>query len=163
MKATEYEVLKNTNLSENGFSLSLNRGEVRSDLDGKFTAPYLKWNCDEKYLKSLGIVDIDETLAETEGEEAPADEQSEFDTKDETQDETVGDGDETEDKTVDETEDETVDETEDETEDDEEDFPDFDAMSFADIKKYATDHNVDIAGLKKKEDIIDAILDELAE
>lgn len=154
----KYDVLKNTNLTEAGFSLSLTRGEVRDDLDGNFTAPYLKWHCDEKFLA------VNSDSKNIEEDEEIGDVKSDVPLDEDFQD--LGANNSTDDLDEDETKDdevEAIDETEldDETED--EDFPDFDSMPIAEVKAYAKDHNVDIAGLKKKADIIDAIIDDLAE
>jgi len=109
----KYDVLKNTNLSENGFHLSLTRGEVRDDLDGRFTAPYLKWHCDEKFLSVHSSED------EEKGWKAP-----EFVYRDDDElDKAIAEDDAELDKSLAEDE-----------EDDGEDFPDFDSMNYAEVK-----------------------------
>jgi len=141
----KYDVLKNCNLAENGFSLSLTRGETRSDLESNFSKPYIKWHCDEKFLKVSNSV-TEEPEIEEDGLKEPEIKEDEIKEPEIKEDEPG-------------IKDTLIDEPEVEAED----FPDFDSMSLADIKSYAKDHNVDIAGLKKKVDIIDTILDDLAE
>jgi hypothetical protein len=165
----KYDVLKNCNLSEDGFSLSLTRGEVRDDIDSNFSKPYVEWHCDEKFL-AVNIVggseDETEELDDIDTEkfeDIGANITDPNDMSGDSEDDEVAIDDEFTGNLEDSSEDETEETTEEETVEDEEDFPDFDAMSLAEVKSYAKDHNVDFAGLKKKADIIDAIIDELAE
>jgi len=168
----KYDVLKNCNLSEEGFSLSLTRGEVRDDIDSNFSKPYVEWHCDEKFLAVNSIISGSDETEELDDkdtekfEDIGANITDPNDMSGDSEEDEVAIDDEftgnLEDSSEDETE-ETEEETEEEIVEDEEDFPDFDAMSLVEVKSYAKDHNVDFAGLKKKADIIDAIIDELAE
>lgn len=167
----QYEVLKNINPSEGKLKLSLVRGEIRDDLD-EFSEPYMQWLVEEKYLAVVNSSDVEETEEELEDteeelEDTPSEDETEVDKEseedEEDEEDTASNDPESEDDEVaiGSPEDETEDEEEDEDEDEE--FPDFTKMSITDVKEYAKAHNVDIAGLKKKNDIIDAIHDELAE
>jgi len=154
----KYDVLKNCNLSERGLSLSLTRGEVRSDLGGKFSKTYLNWHCEEKLLAISKEITEEATENVTEVTNLPTEDKASVD---------LGANPDLE---TDEPEDEDAfpdlganPDLETDEPEDEDAFPDFESMNVKQIKVYANEHNVDIEGLTRKSDIIDAIIDELAE
>jgi len=174
-----YSVLKNCNLSENGFSLSLTRGEKRSDLLDRFSKSFIQWHCDEKFLKALGGSEEEEITILTQDEandlmgiadslnQNPNDNDGGNDDNDDNDDEN-DDNDENDDDDENDTEGNDADnldveDGDDEADDIEDELPDFGAMSVSELKSYAKEYGIDINGLKKKDDIIDAIIDDLAE
>ena len=145
-----HKVMQNCNLSERNFSLSLARGEIRSDLGGKFSKTYLAWHCEEGILKDITNSNENEEVKEPLTENGEVKEPL---TEADIEEELEG----TEDL-EDELEEEELEEDE-----EAEDFPDFDEMSVKQIRAYAKSNSVNIDGLTRKNDMIDAIIDALAD